>query len=381
MIPYSRQTIEEDDIQAVIKVLKSDWLTQGPAVREFEKVLAQYVGSKYAVAFSSGTAALQAAYYAIGIKKGDEIITSPLTFAATANAALWQGGKPVFVDIKKDGNIDPDLIEKKINKNTKAITAIDYAGMPADLDEIKKIAKKHKIIFIEDAAHSLGAEYKGKKVGSQADMTMFSFHPVKPITTGEGGVITTNSKEYFEKLILFRSHGITKNSSKFRHKSPGAWYHEMQILGQNYRLTDIQAALGISQLKKLSKFSKKRNQIVERYNKLLKNIPGLILPEIPKSSFKKSSWHLYPVRISTGNINKINRQEVFKKLQEAGIGVQVHYIPVYFHPYYEDLGYKKGLCPCAEEFYQTEISLPVFPTLSLKDQKYIVNTLISVLKK
>lgn len=374
MIPYSHQSINEDDIRVVVRVLKSDWLTQGPTVGEFEKRLARFVGSRFAVVFSSGTAALQAAYFAVGIGKGDEIITTPLTFAATANAALWQDAKVVFADIEEDtGNIDPTEVEKKITKHTKAIVPVDYAGLPAKLGELKKIAKRHKLILIEDAAHAFGAEYKGKKIGSISDMTMFSFHPVKSITTGEGGAITTNRKDFYERLILFRDHGIVKDAQKFIKKSPGDWYQEMQKLGLNYRLTDIQAALGVSQLKRLPEFLRKRRAIAARYQKELAGMPHLIVPREPKGF--RSSWHLFPLRLAGKLKNK--RAEVFRKLRSAGIGVQVHYIPVYRHPYYQKLGYRKKLCPKAEKFYESEISIPLFPTLALKDQIRIIRLLKS----
>ncbi len=376
MIPYSHQFIDEEDVEAIGNVAGSDWLTQGPKVNEFELALAKYCGAKYVVAVSNGTAALQAAYFSAGITSGDEIITSPMTFAATSNAAIWQGAKPVFVDVEKDtGNIDAKLIEEKITSKTKAITAIDYSGLPCDFEALRKIADKHKLILIEDAAHSLGAEYKGKKVGSIADLTTFSFHPVKSITTGEGGAITTDRKDFYEKLLLFRNHGITKDPNKFVNKNEGPWYHEMQELGLNYRLTDIQAALGISQLKKLDNFITKREEVVEKYSKELSGINGLLLPN---HFFKdrKSSWHLYPIRVKSEE-----RVSVFKELQKNGIGVQVHYIPVYWHPYYQKLGYKKGLCPNAEKWYESEISIPIYPSLKKEDQQKIINDLKIILTK
>ncbi len=377
MIPYSHQFIDEDDVEAVKKALVSDWMTQGPAVKKFEEDLAVYCGAKYAVAVSNGTAALQAAYFAIDIKSGDEIITSPLTFAATSNAAIWQGAKPIFSDIDESGNIDPDLIEEKITKKTKAIVAVDYAGLPCNLDALRKIAQKHNLFLIEDAAHSLGAEYNGVKVGNIADLTTFSFHPVKSITTGEGGAITTNNKDFYEKLLIFRSHGITKDQTRFVNKSHGPWYHEMQELGLNYRLTDIQAALGSSQLKKLPDFLKKRNEIGMRYNKDLAGISNLVLPLITKNCF--SSRHLYPILL-TGKLQE-KRGEVFEFLQKNGVGVQVHYIPVYWHPYYEKLGYEKGICPKAEEWYKSEISIPIYPSLDAANQSVVISTLKGILSK
>ena len=369
MIPYGRQHITSEDIEAVVAVLKSDFLTQGPKVKEFEESVAKYCDAKYAVAFSSGTAALHGAYSAAGIGKGDEVITTPLTFVATANMVLAVGAKPIFADIDSmTGNLDSKKAEGKITKKTKAIVVVDYAGLPADLEAFKKICKKRKLVFIEDAAHALGASYGKRKIGSIADMTMFSFHPVKSITTGEGGVIVTNSKKYFEKLVLFRSHGITKDKKNLLHKNREAWYHEMHNLGFNYRITDIQAALGISQMRKLDVFIEKRKAIAMRYHEALGNIKRFILPK--EISGRKSSWHLYVIRIVPEE--KHLRDIIFGKLHEAGIGAQVHYLPVYHHPYYRSLGYKKGLCPNAEIFSATAISIPIFPELSLAEQGEII---------
>ena len=373
MIPYGHQSIDDDDIKAVVDVLKSDYLTQGPKVKEFEEALAKKVGAKFAVAFSSGTAALEAAYFAAGLQEGDEIITSTLTFAATSNAALQLGAKVVFADIEPEtGNIDPSDVLKKITNRTKAIVPVDYSGMPAKLDELSQIAKKHGLLLIEDAAHALGAEYKGpsmgsgqaKKIGSIADMTMFSFHPVKSITTGEGGAITTNREDFYKKLSLYRTHGITKEN--FKNKPEGDWHYEMTDLAQNFRLTDIQAALGVSQLKKLDKFVEARKTIATKYSAGFSQNKNLILPK--EYEGVSSSWHLYPIRLKDTS----KRAEVFKKLRDSGIGVQVHYIPVHLHPYYEGLGYKKGLCPNAEAYYAGEISIPIFPGLSQKDQNFVI---------
>lgn len=377
MIPYSHQYIDKKDIEAVIKTLKSDWLTCGPKVRDFETALAKYCKARYTVLVSNGTAALQAAYFAAGIGDGDEIITSPMTFAATTNAALWQGAKPVFEDIEKaTGNIDAKLVEGKITSKTKAIVAVDYAGLPCDYEALRKIAKKHRLILIADSAHSLGAEYKGKRVGSLADLTTMSFHPLKSITTGEGGAVLTDDEGYYKKLLLFRSHGITKNKGDFINDNEGIWYHEQQDLGCNYRMTDIQAALGESQLEKLPSFIKARTKIAEYYSKELAGIKDLLLPKF--FSDRKSSFHLYPIRL-TGSLQE-KRREIFEALQSAGIGVQVHYIPAYLHPYYQKLGYREGLCPLAEDFYRSEISIPIYPALKKSDQKKIVGTLRNIIK-
>lgn len=376
MIPYSHQFIDEEDIKAVKETLESDWLTQGPKIKEFENALAEYCGVKFAAVISNGTAALQAAYFAAGIGQGDEIITSPITFAATTNAAIWQGAKPVFADVESEtGNIDAGLIEEKITSKTKAIVAVDYSGLPCDYEALKKVAKKHDLLLIGDAAHSLGAEYKDKKVGGLADLTTLSFHPVKSITTGEGGAILTDNEAFYKKLLLFRSHGITKDKNDFVNEQHGPWYHEMQELGLNYRMTDMQAALGISQLKKLPSFIKSRNEIARRYSEELSGIEDLRLPA--SFSDRKSSRHLYPIRLS-GKLQS-RRKEVFEKLQEAGIGVQVHYIPVYWHPYYQRLGYKKGLCPIAENFYLSEISIPIYPSLNEADRGTVVRELRKIL--
>ena len=378
MIPYSRQWVDKDDIQEVIKVLKSPFITQGPKVKEFEESIAQYCGSTYAVSFSSGTAALHAAYYAAGLHAGDEVITSPLTFAATANMLVAVGAVPVFADIEiATGNLDPRTVEKKITKRTKVIVGVDYAGLPVDISALKKIAKKHKLVFIEDAAHALGASYGKKKVGALADMTMFSFHPLKSITTGEGGAIVTNNKEYYEKLLLSRSHGITKDTKKLINKKNPAWYHEMHDLGYNYRITDIQAALGVSQMKKLDFFVSRRGEIAHRYQKELENLQNFVIPKT--FSDRTSSWHLFPLRLAPEK--KHLRDFCFNELQKAGIGVQVHYIPVYRHPYYEARGYKKGLCPNAELFSESEISIPIFPALSQKDQTKIIKVIREINKQ
>ena len=374
MIPYSHQFVDKDDTDSVKEAMLSDWLTQGPKIKEFEKSLADYCGTKYAVAVSNGTAALHASYFVAGIQEGDEVIMPPLTFAATANAAIWQRAKPVFVDVDETGNIKTDLIENKITQKTKGIVIVDYAGLPCDFVNIKKIAKKYKLVLIEDAAHSLGAEYKGVKIGDIADLTTLSFHPVKSITTGEGGAILTNNKNYYEKLLLFRSHGITRNQNKFLNKNNEPWHQEMQELGLNYRLTDIQAALGVSQLKKLDNFISKREKIAAKYDKDLKGIDGLILPKLLFKE-RKSSWHLYPIRVK-----KEKRRFIFEELQKSGIGVQVHYIPVYWHPYYQKLGYKKGLCPNAEKWYESEISIPIYPSLTKEKQEKVIKNLKEILK-
>jgi perosamine synthetase len=363
-LPYGRQWIDEEDIQSVVNVLKGDYLTTGPAVGEFEKAVASYVGAKYAVAFSNGTAALHGACFAAGIGEGDEVITTPMTFAASSNCVLYQGGKPVFADIdSKTYNIDPIKVEELINENTKAIIPVHFTGQPVAIDEIHKLAKKHNLVVIEDAAHALGATYKGEKIGSLSDMTMFSFHPVKHITSGEGGIITTNNEEYYQKLLQFRSHGITREPDKLI-ENHGPWYYEMQFLGFNYRMTDIQAALGTSQLKKIDKFVDLRKKYISIYNEAFKEINEVQTPY--QDQYGSSSWHLYIIRL---DLDKLlgSRKEIFEALLNENIGVNVHYLPVHLLPYYSQLGYKRGICPNAENLYEEIITLPLFPAMTEED--------------
>ncbi len=379
-IPYGRQWIDEDDIEAVVSVLKSDYLTQGPKVGEFEKALVDYCEAKYAVVFNSGTSALHGAYFVLGLLEKDEVITTPITFVATSNAILYVGAKPVFADIEKDSaNIDPLNLEKHITKNTKAISIVHYAGHPVDMEPIKNIAKKYNLKIIEDACHALGAKYKGEKIGSckYSDMTIFSFHPVKHITTGEGGAVLTNDENLYHKLIMFRSHGITKDNDKFLKNSDGKWYYEMQILGYNYRLTDIQASLGISQLKKLDFFVKRRREIAKTYNDAFKDNQYFDLPV--EKDYAYHSYHLYNIRLKAKYLDK--KDQIVDLLTKLGIGVQVHYIPVYWHPFYQELGYNKGACPNAEEYYASELSLPMYPAMSDEDVSYVIEKVFEAFKK
>ncbi|SET07639.1 UDP-4-amino-4,6-dideoxy-N-acetyl-beta-L-altrosamine transaminase [Oceanobacillus limi] len=377
-IPYGRQFIEEDDIQAVVDVLKSDYLTTGPAVRNFEKKIADYLGVKYAVAFSNGTAALHGACFAAGIKEGDEVITTPMTFAASANCILYQGGRPTFADIDpKTYNIDPNEIRKKINSKTKAIIPVDFTGQPVKLDEIMTIAHENNLIVIEDAAHAIGATYKNRKIGSIADMTMFSFHPVKHITTGEGGIITTNNKIFYDKLLQFRSHGITRDISLLS-DNHGPWYYEMQFLGYNYRMSDIQAALGCSQIDKLNAFITRRKEIVKQYNQVLEDINEIQTPF--QDSNGVSSWHLYVIKLNK-DLLVIDRKQFFEELHYANIGVNVHYIPVHLQPYYQKLGYNRGDYPIAEDLYENIITLPLFPTMTNEEVRYVLETVVNLVNK
>ena len=376
MIPYSTQDINEADVKAVVQTLKSGWLTQGPAIERFEKALAKKVGAKFAVTFNSGTAALHAAYFSAGITKGDEIIVPALTFAATANAALYLGAKPVFADIDPaTGNMSVADVRKNITKKTKVIVPVDYTGRPADMREFRALAKKYKLVLIEDGAQSLGASYRGKKTGSLADMTIFSFHPVKSITTAEGGAVTTNDAEYARTLRLFRSHGITKEKLYLRRNEDGGWHMEMHALGFNYRMPDILAALGESQLKRLDSFIAKRRAAAKRYGSLLKNIPGVVLP-LDERAFERSAWHLYTLRLKDPS----KRRAVFDSLRSQGIGVQVHHIPVHTHPLYEDLGYSQKLCPKTQAFVAAEISLPLFAKITPAQQKRVAEALRTALK-
>lgn len=370
-LPYGKQTIDDADINAVIETLKSDFITQGPKIDEFEKALAKYCGAKYAVAFNSGTSALHGAYFALDLKKGDEMITSPNTFVASSNAALYLGANVKFGDVEKDtGNIDVSKIET--DDNTKLITPVHYSGNPVDLKELSEI---DNVKIIEDGAHALGAKYNGKKIGSltYSEMAMFSFHPVKHITTGEGGIIVTNDEEYFERLQLFRSHGITKNN--LVNESHGDWYYEMQELGFNYRITDIQCALGLSQLKKLDSFVKSRRKIASIYNEIFEDNPYFDVT-IEKEGCE-SAYHLYPILLND-ELAK-HKKEIFSKLRSNGLGVQVHYIPVYKQPYYQKLGFDDKLCPVCEEFYKRELSIPMYPTLTDEDIEFVKDTLYKVL--
>jgi perosamine synthetase len=375
-LPYGHQSIDEDDISAVVEVLRSDWLTTGPKIPEFEEAFAAYVNSKYAISFSSGTAALHAASFAAGLGPGDEAITTPMTFCATANCVLYQGATPVFADICQDTlNIDPNEIQRRITKKTKAILPVDYAGHPADLDEIlDDLAERHGLLVIEDACHSLGAEYKGRSVGSISHMTVFSFHPVKHITTGEGGMVVTNDSTLAKKVKLFRNHGI--DSEPRQRQAEGQWHYEMVALGWNYRLTDIGCALGLSQLGKIGSNLIRRRKIAERYNAAFGNITGLITPRVRADV--NPAWHLYPIRFDLTKLPS-GRAEIFSALRASGLGVNVHYIPVHMHPYYRQrFGYRGGEYPLAEGAYQQLISLPMFHGMSDEDVEDVIEAVVKV---
>jgi len=372
-LPYGRQFIDDKDIHEVVGVLKSDWITQGPKVDEFEKDFAKYCGAKYAVAVSSGTAALHIACLASDLRQGDELITTPMTFVASANCALYCGAKPVFVDVTTQGLIDENKIKKEITKKTKIVLPVHYTGLPCYMETIKEIADENNLFVIEDACHALGAKYNKSRIGNckYSDAAVFSFHPVKHITTGEGGMITTNSKEIYKKLKILRNHGITKNRDTFYNKNNEPWYHEMQFLGFNYRITDFQCALGIIQLKKLEKFVTKRRELAEIYNQKFERNKELETIKEEKDQF--SSYHIYILKLK----NNKKRLGLFNFLIENQIYCQIHYIPVYWHPYYQQLGYKKGICPNAEDFYHKIISIPIFVGLKKNQQSFVIDKILS----
>jgi UDP-4-amino-4,6-dideoxy-N-acetyl-beta-L-altrosamine transaminase len=374
-IYYGRQWIDEDDVKAVTEALTDDLITCGPRVAALEKKLCEVTGAKYAVAVSNGTAALHCACLAAGIGEGDEVITSPITFAASANCAVYVGATPVFADINTETyNIDPASIEAHITDKTKAVVAVAYTGQSVDYARIQKICDKHGLTLITDAAHAIGTKYNGQPVGSIGDMTCFSFHPVKTVTSGEGGAITTNDPELYKKLRLASQHGIVRNEADLVHESDGAWYYEMQELGFNYRLTDIQSALLISQLNKLQKFSDRRKEIVKKYDEAFKDIPEIIVQkEIPESD---TTRHLYVIQLDLDKL-KCNRREFFEALSAENVQPQVHYVPVYYFPFYEKRGYKKGLCPNAEKLYNGMMSIPLYPLMTDSD----VDDVIAAVKK
>ena len=364
-IPYGHQWIEQDDIESVMEVLSSDWLTTGPKVAEFENAVSKYCGVASGVAVTSGTAALHAIMYAVGIEPGDEVIVPAITFAATANSVVFLGGRPVFCDVDGDSLLmDPNDVRRKISPRTKAIVAVDFAGQPCDYDLLRKIAEEHGIVLISDACHSLGATYKSRKAGAMADITAFSFHPVKQITTGEGGMAVSNNERYCDRMRMFRNHGITTDFRQRAHKD--SWFYEMVDLGFNYRITDFQCALGINQLAKLDRWIKRRRQIAGRYDRAFAE-SNRVKP-LAVSEHVGHAYHLYVVKVA-----KEKRADIFQQLRAAGIGVNVHYIPVHFHPFYRNrFGTEAGMCPVAEECYEQIISLPMYPALPDSDIEYVI---------
>ena len=378
MIPYGKQYIDEDDIKAVADVLRSDWLTTGPKVAEFEEAFAQYVGAKYAVAVSSGTAALHAAIYALGIGSGDEVIVSPMTFAATANCVAYQGGTPIFADVCQGTLlIDPAKVKEKITPRTKAIIAVDYAGHPCDYVSLQKIADQNNLTLIADACHALGAQYKGHRVGSLADLNIFSFHPVKHITTGEGGMITTDNADYADHMKIFRNHGITTDHRQ--REKQGSWFYEMVDLGYNYRITDIHCALGISQLKKLPRFLQRRREIAKHYDKAFVSIPQIAPLSVEEDVLH--AYHLYVVKADFSTLS-IDRLSFIKRLRSKGIAVNVHYSPVHLHPFYKNrFGTGVGLCLVSEEAYNHILSLPIFPGMTDEDVSQVITSIKEIINQ
>jgi perosamine synthetase len=376
MIPYGRQSIDEEDIKAVAEILRSDWLTTGPKVGEFEEAFGQFTGAKYAVAVSSGTAALHAAMYALGIGPGDEVIVSPMTFAASANCVVFQGGKPIFADV--DPNtllIDPNQVVAKITPKTKAIIAVDYAGQPCDYDALRYIADEHNLVLVDDACHALGGSYKGRTVGSLADLNTFSLHPVKHITTGEGGMITTDDQQLALRMRIFRNHGITTDHGQ--RMDQGTWYYEMIDLGYNYRLTDFQCALGISQLGKLAGWVRRRQEIARQYDDAFAEFPGV--SPLALQSDVSHAYHLYVIKLELERFGA-SRAQVFAALRAKGVGVNVHYIPVHLHPFYrKHFGTKLGDCPVAESAYERIISLPIFPAMTDEEVELVIKTMHEVI--
>lgn len=369
-IYYGHQYIDDADIQAVVEVMKSDYLTCGPKIGELEKKLCALTGAEYAVACANGTAALHMAAMAAGVKEGDEVITTPITFAASANCALYCGARPVFADIDPETyNIDPEKVEAVITSATKAVVAVDYTGQSVAFDPLRDICKKHGLVLIEDGAHVIGTKYKGQPNGSLSDMTTLSFHPVKTVTGGEGGVVLTNDETYYKKLLLYRAHGITRDERLMEHEPDGAWYYEQIALGYNYRITDMQAALIISQLDKLPMFSRRRKEIVKRYDEAFSEMPELFVQrEIPESD---TTRHLYILRLVPEKLS-IDRKRFFEALAAENVCCNVHYIPTYYFPYYEKLGYKRGLCPNAEKLYEEIISLPLYYAMSDEDVESVI---------
>jgi perosamine synthetase len=366
-IPYGRQSIDSDDVAAVREVLLSDWLTTGPSVAGFEQAVTEYVGAAHGVAVCNGTAALHASFHALGVDPGDEVIVTPLTFAATANAVVYTGATPVFADVNaEDLLLDPSAAAEKITDKTKAIVAVDYAGHPCDWDTLRSLADQRGLLLVDDACHALGAEYGGRRIGTMADITAFSFHPVKHVATGEGGMIVTDDEELARKARRFRHHGISMD--RHQRAAQGSWYYEITDLGYNYRLSDIHCALGISQMKKLPRFLERRRDIAARYDIAFKNVAQI--SPLRVHSNVAHAYHLYVIQVA----DKLNRADVFERLRQLGIGAAVHYMPVHLHPFYmEKFNTGPGLCPTAEAAYERIISLPMFPSLTDNEVDRVIN--------
>jgi perosamine synthetase len=377
LLPYGHQTVDEDDIHAVVEVLRSDWITTGPKVPEFEEAFANFLGARFAVSFSSGTAALHGAAFAAGLGPGDEAITTPLTFCATANCILYQRAKPVFADIDPDTlNINLHEVARHITPRTRVLLPVDYAGHPADLASAMELAERHRMTVIEDACHALGSEYQGRRVGSISHLTVFSFHPVKHITTGEGGMVTTNDPELARKLQIFRNHGI--DSDARQRMAKGQWFYQMVLLGYNYRLTDIGCALGLSQLKKLAGNLARRRQIAARYTAAFRGLAGVIPPTVRPDV--TPSWHLYPIRLDLAKL-RVGREGILRALRGEGVGASVHYIPVHLHPYYQEhYAYRSGQYQLAEAAYEQLLTLPLFHGMSDGDCEDVIEAVDKVVR-
>lgn len=363
LLPYGRHAVAEEDVQAVVAALRSDWLTTGPRVPAFERAVASQVGARHAVAVSSGTAALHAAAFAAGVGPGDEVVVPAITFAASANAACYLGGTPVFADVRADTlNVDPDDVARRMTERTRALVAVDYAGQPADLDRLGALARERGLPLIEDAAHALGAEYRGRRVGGIADLTTFSFHPVKHVAAGEGGLVATDDGAMAARLRRFRNHGL---ETEFRERdASGLVYSPMVDLGYNYRITDLQCALALSQMSRLESGLKRREEIAQRYRAELGALPGLALPAV--ELHVRHAWHIFPVLLDLDRLT-VDRRAVLAALRAENIGAAVHYVPVYWHPYYQARGYPRGLCPRAEEAFARLLTLPLFPGMTERD--------------
>lgn len=375
-LSYGKQYIDEDDIQAVAATLRGDYLTGGPMITALERRLCEVTGARYAVAVSNGTAALHLAALAAGFQEGDEVIVSSITFAASSNCVLYCGAKPVFADIRPDTyNIDPEAVKKLITPRTKGIVAVDFTGQAVEHDALQAICRENNLILIEDAAHAINTKYKGQPVGSLADMTCFSFHPVKTVTGGEGGAVTTNDEQLYRRLIRLRTHGITRNMDEMVHPSDARWYNEQVELGYNYRMTDFQAALVLSQLNKLPRFAARRREIVEQYDRVFADMPEILVQsEIPESD---TTRHLYILRLNPDRLT-CDRRQFFDALWAENICPQVHYLPVYWHSYYEKLGYEKGLCPNAEKYYKESMSIPLYYSLTDEDVQDVIRAVKKV---
>lgn len=381
-IPYGKQDIQQEDKKNILEVLNSDYLTQGPKIRELEEALSSYCQVKYASLVSSGTAALHLACLALNIGKNDIVWTSSNSFVASANCILYTGAKVDFIDIsKRSYNICSKILEEKLllakqkKRLPKAIIAVHFAGQSCNMERLKELSQKYNFFIIEDASHAIGGKYKGKPIGNchYSDLAIFSFHPVKIITTGEGGVLLTKHKNLHKKIQVLRTHGITKDSDEFDDQEQGIWYYEQKYLGFNYRITDIQCALGLSQLKRLSPYVKKRTYLAKRYNKLLEKLPIILPFQVPYSN---SSYHLYPIKINP-QLTKKTRRQLFDYLRDHKIGVQVHYIPIHLQPYYKKLGFKEGDLPNTEAYYKDVLSIPLFPKMREEEQDYIIDKITS----